>query len=505
MRVHRSRLLVSFYALLPAVLLATATPQPVQAANGLFTHPDVARIIQYWTAQRRAQAIPRDLVVDTQGFGYLRQPDGTLKAYGDRVGPLANAVSLIPLRIAALRSRRGSGGDSTPPSISNMAPTAGEVIGASRAFSATVTDASGVRSVTFVIQYPNSTQTQSFSASKASSGDSWSLTLQGFTNGSWAWWVVAKDAASLTGNTATSATVHFSVDTGGSASTGGDTVTDAHWASGGAVQTASGRLYFEMPSSSRWRRSWIGYVCSGSVVSDGVSGRSVILTAAHCVYDDAHKAFARNVLFIPDQNDTTGTGTDLNCGNDPLGCWTPSFGAVDTRWTATTFPNNIPWDYGYYVVQDSGAHLGTGVSSDVLDTTAGSLPLSFTPPYHDDGAPGKDSVDFTYSLGYSYSEDPNLIYCAEDMTTNGAWDWWLPSCGLSGGSSGGPWIQPMDTSSGSGPVIAINSWGYTNSPGMAGTKLSGSSAECVFVQAKATDWLAVSSTDGKAGVAVTCP
>ncbi|MFP6837769.1 MAG: NAD(P)H-dependent oxidoreductase subunit E [Pseudomonadales bacterium] len=47
---------------------------------------------------------------------------------------------------------------------------------------------------------------------------------------------------------------------------------------------------------------------------------STILTAAHCVYDDVHNAFARNVLFIPNQADTTGSATDLNCNNDPLGC-----------------------------------------------------------------------------------------------------------------------------------------------------------------------------------------
>jgi V8-like Glu-specific endopeptidase len=55
---------------------------------------------------------------------------------------------------------------------------------------------------------------------------------------------------------------------------------------------------------------------SGTVATDGIAGRSVILTAAHCVYDHANKAFARHVLFIPDQTDTTDAGTDLNCGND---------------------------------------------------------------------------------------------------------------------------------------------------------------------------------------------
>ena len=91
--------------------------------------------------------------------------------------------------------------------------------------------------------------------------------------------------------------------------------------------------------------------------------------------------------------------------------------------------------------------------------------LSYSQPSHDTN----DNSDFTYALGYSYNADPNFMYCAEDMTTiNGTINWWLPSCGLTGGSSGGPWVQAM--SGGSGPIISVNSWGYTNSPGMAGPK-----------------------------------
>ncbi|HIG40742.1 MAG: hypothetical protein ABGY96_23100 [bacterium] len=44
--------------------------------------------------------------------------------------------------------------------------------------------------------------------------------------------------------------------------------------------------------------------------------------------------------------------------------------------------------------------------------------------------------------------DPNFMYCAEDMTTVETANWWLPSCELSGGSSGGPSVQPMDASPG---------------------------------------------------------
>jgi hypothetical protein len=354
-------------------------------------------------------------------------------------------------------------------------------------FSATVVDLeSDVRSVSFVITYPGGAQTQSFSPAR--NGDVWSITLQNFTDGIWSWHVVAKNGARKGGLTTESATVTFTVDTsggdpgGGGGGGGGDVVTNAAW-SGGAVQTAAGRIYFEMPANAKQTR-WNGYVCSGTVATDGANnGRSVIITAAHCVYDDANKAFARNVLFIPNQAGS-GTRTDTNCSNDLLGCWEPSFGVVDLEWTTTTFPNNIPWDYAYYVVDDeSGAHQGAGAGG-ALDSAAGSLPVQFLTP-----AVG----EVTHALGYSYSEDPNFMYCAEAMGTEGAANWWLPNCLLSGGSSGGPWVQPMDESKGSGPIISVNSWGYTSSPGMAGPKLSGTSASCVFDAATTTAFTSVTN------------
>jgi hypothetical protein len=95
------------------------------------------------------------------------------------------------------------------------------------------------------------------------------------------------------------------------------------------------------------------------------------------------------------------------------------------------------------------------------------------------------------------------MFCAEDMTTEGAVNWWLPSCGLSGGSSGGPWVQEM--SGGDGPLISVNSWGYTTSPGMAGPMFAGTSTSCVFGEARALAFASVPATDGDEGAAIICP
>ena len=445
------------------------------------------RIIDYWTPERIQNAIPRDMKIDHRGFGYIRKKDGSFIPHGhNKLIQLDQANSIQKPN----KGKPGSG-DSDGPAVSHIEPGNNATIGASQRFAANVSDPSGIKSVSIVITFPNNS-TQSFSASSAGGGE-YEVNLSGFTNGSgYSWHVEASDNSGGRGNETVSSAWNFSVDTGGGGDPGGDVVTNSPWTDGGVVQQTAGRLLYEMPSNARKKR-WVAYVCSGTVATDGTSGRSIIITAAHCVYDDASKAFARNVLFIPNQNDTTGTGTDSNCSNDPVGCWTASFGVVDTNWTTRTFPDNIDWDYAYYVVNDTGAHSGTSVGSDSLDAEVGSMSVDFSAP-----AVG----DVTHGLGYSYSDDPNFMYCAEAMGTEGTANWWLPNCGLSGGSSGGPWVQPMNN--GNGPIISVNSWGYTSSPGMAGPKLNGTSASCVFNSAQSTSFNSIPSSDGDEGVIVDC-
>jgi len=382
---HRARFLIGIVATLGVTLLsgnASAQKRPID--------PDKARVIEHWTPERRAAAIPRDLVIDHRGLGYMKRPDGRLVPYGHSV-PAEASRGQPPEPFA----KPGGGGGGTT-----------------------------------------------------------------------------------------------------------DKVTNAHWTTDSAVKNAAGRIYFEMPDNLA-RSSWGGYVCSGTVTNGGDSERSLIITAAHCVYDDVNKAFARNVMFIPNQDDTTGSRTDSDCTNDPLGCWVPSFGVVDVDWTNKTWPSNIPWDYAFYVVNDSGAHYGNG-TTEPLDTAAGFLTVSFSPP----GVNKPDKSDFTYALGYSYKNDPNFMYCAQDMTTtNGSANWWLSSCRLSGGSSGGPWVQDGTNQwagGNDGSIISVNSWGYAGGPGMAGPKLSGTTALCIFNSATTQPFPAPSPAAGDAGYKITC-
>jgi len=454
-------------AALPSGAVQAASPQAERLAS-----PEAQRVIDHWTPARRAAAIPRDLVVDERGQGYLRLPDGSLRLHGRRIAADAGGG-------AAPMAAPGS--DTTKPLIvaSSRSPANGATgLGTSITFSVQVTDNVGVRSVAF--RFSNgATTSQSFSATLGTN-NTWSTTVSGFSAGTWTWSVTARDAARNT----SSADSNFSVG-GGTGGGGGSGVANEPFLAQGILQTAAGRIFFEMPTNSKKTR-WAGYVCSGTVVTEGASDRSLILTASHCIYEDGYKSFARNVLFIPDQDRTTGTGTDTNCSNDPLGCWAPSGAVVDVDYTTRQFPDNHEWDVGYYVVPATGAQVGGQSVAAALETAAGALPVSFSVT-----TAGQD----TWGLGYSYSDDPNFMYCRDTMGTQGTVNWWLPGCGLSGGSSGGPWKQGMSLNGGAsiasstitneGVIMSVNSWGYTNQPGMAGPKLD-AEHQCVYTEAQLT-------------------
>ena len=111
-------------------------------------------VAEHWTPERVAAAEPRDLLVDERGLGYERRGNGRLTPHGHSTAAEIPAPTAVP---SANRSepaptpRAKPSGDTAGPSIGAMSPAAGETVGTSATFSATVTDPSGVRSVTFVV------------------------------------------------------------------------------------------------------------------------------------------------------------------------------------------------------------------------------------------------------------------------------------------------------------------------------------------------------------------
>lgn len=139
-----------------------------------------------------------------------------------------------------------------------------------------------------------------------------------------------------------------------------------------ALSKAAGRVYFTMPATADLSAQWTDYFCAAVVVSDPPSNdRSLILTAAHCVYDDEHGVFARNVLYIPNEVDR---GMNTDCGDDVIGCWVPVAGVVDLQWTTHETAWGAARDIGYYVTRFSGTH------AKPLEVMTGTHPIEFTSP-----------------------------------------------------------------------------------------------------------------------------
>ncbi|TDG12873.1 hypothetical protein E2F43_15045 [Seongchinamella unica] len=207
--------------------------------------------------------------------------------------------------------------------------------------------------------------------------------------------------------------------------------------------------------------------------------RSIILTAAHCVHEGPGGGFAESAIFIPNQAGTDGSRTDFDCNNDPLGCWVVDFGVVSNDWVANAWPNSIPWDYGFYALGNDSdpQYPGSGLRGS-LDNVTTPMDVSF------DAADATVNV-YTRALGYSYSDDPNFMYCGEPVTDSSYQGLLLRNCGLSGGASGGPWSQSTELNLGKGPIISVNSYGPSRGkPYMGGPRLSGNDAECLFDAAK---------------------
>ena len=106
---------------------SVAGPKPDSAAA------EHARIVAYWTKERVAAAIPRDLRIDERGYGYLRQRDGSLEPYGHTIAALSKPAAQQPM---------GKPVDTAGPSVTGRDPAAGATISATYTFKATVTDKS---------------------------------------------------------------------------------------------------------------------------------------------------------------------------------------------------------------------------------------------------------------------------------------------------------------------------------------------------------------------------
>jgi hypothetical protein len=207
------------------------------------------------------------------------------------------------------------------------------------------------------------------------------------------------------------------------------------------------------------------WTCSAAVVEDGTAGRSLVLTAAHCAYDEVNGAFATKWLFIPDYDSDGASSWYFGTAPCPQGkCWTASHLVTPQKW-ADNGSDKWEEDYAFAVIEDgdNGGSLEAWVSND-SGNGAGHLPIDFNNSYSD--------TTWITAFGYPASKKysgADLVYCAgNDHVLNDSLSQTTSiPCKMTGGASGGPWLEDFDATDQSpvGAVRSLTSYSYSSANG----------------------------------------
>ena len=252
----------------------------------------------------------------------------------------------------------------------------------------------------------------------------------------------------------------------------GSKVLGATWTADVAVERTTGKVYFQMDG---------GYwVCSASVVADTSAETSVILTAGHCVYDNATGAFATNWMFVPDYASAPAalTADGTFCSSTVAGCWTAQALTVAQGFAGQpSFDTTATLNDFAFATVAAGGHRAATTSQ--LDATVGSQTIQYTP-----GTQGKTVDLFGYPAAGKYT-GTKLVYSEGPLglDPNNNNQTYRVASSLTGGSSGGPWFTGFDQSSGKGTMLSVNSYGYGKLQYMHGPVLNGTT-EQLFTAAK---------------------
>ena len=241
-------------------------------------------------------------------------------------------------------------------------------------------------------------------------------------------------------------------------------------------QKTVGKVFFSLGGSN--------YVCSGNAVdwSGDIDAdtENVISTAGHCV-NDGGTTMATNFLFIP-AYDATKSRTAQKYGS-----FVGQELVTSPQWAAQG-PNKWDYDIGF-------ARMGTGnvdtdkdgtTTDETLGQAVGSTDIRFGA---EPKTPGLDYTIDVHSFGYPAArpyDGTKLVSCWGGTTADtvgGSGDYRL-RCNMTGGSSGGPWLEDADGNDTVGTVqVSVNSFGYRGEKNAMYGPVLGSTAESVYVGA----------------------
>lgn len=184
-----------------------------------------------------------------------------------------------------------------------------------------------------------------------------------------------------------------------------------------------GKVFFTIPGRG-------DFVCSATVVRSG--GRSLVLTAGHCVYDDVARRFASRWMFVPAYRN----------GARPFGGWVARRLATTSQFRSTA---NLRFDVGVAVVRRNG-------NGRAVQDRVGGRGIAFSKRrdlrYRAFGYPAQGRFDgerlYRCNSRLARSDDPP----GRGPRTIGI------DCDMTGGASGGGWVV------GKGVLASITSYAY---------------------------------------------
>ncbi|CAF3539040.1 unnamed protein product [Rotaria sp. Silwood1] len=192
--------------------------------------------------------------------------------------------------------------------------------------------------------------------------------------------------------------------------------------------TAAGKAFFVMKN--------LTYVCSGSVVN--ANNRDTIVTAGHCVYDNAAHEWVTNWIFVP----------NYSRDGRPFGTFTSRRLVTTRAWEAKVDYNN---DVAIVLVN-------TNEEEKHVQDLTGAFGISLN------AAKADDTNVFGYPVNNDKGETMDTC-AAATSTTSVLLNMMLQfkgiqiTCEMNGGSSGGPWLRNYNSNTGSGQQVSVTSFG----------------------------------------------
>jgi len=206
----------------------------------------------------------------------------------------------------------------------------------------------------------------------------------------------------------------------------------------GVVARDTGKVFFELDGTD--------YVCSGAAV--GGPQVSVVVTAAHCV-TDGYGGWATHWVFVPGYAD----------GAEPYGSFPSHRFFVSPQWNA-----GMDETYDVAFVAVSGLTNGLPVGFDADPQSAYVFGYPADPPY----------------------TGGSMLYCAGPLSHDPGGDDSGIQCDMTAGDSGGPWLTGFQSASGTGTVVGVSAFKYSDNDQVLYGTVFGGAAQDLYQEALAT-------------------